>query len=130
VNQVTITPQREGEMLIDWGGGVTYLLGDVNPAYALISRGLALAADEDAVSETCGCSLNESGQGHFSGCPFWEPSDAELDALHREIAVAEIQRRGMTMYTPDLQARVAEVAKFARREMFRRGVKHGRGMSK
>ena len=50
--QVTITPKREGEMLIDWGGGVTYLLGDANPAYALISRGLALAADEDAVSET------------------------------------------------------------------------------
>lgn len=45
---ITITPKREGEVLIDFGDGTTYLLGDENEAYGLLSRALALASDEDA----------------------------------------------------------------------------------
>ena len=67
--KVTITPKREGEVSIDWEHGDTYLLGDANPAYGLIARGLALASDEDALPE-------ESAEPRYDWIDF-EPDDAD-----------------------------------------------------
>lgn len=57
-------------------------------------------------------------------------SDAELDELHRQLAIAEAKRRGLTPkdeHNGVLDEQMPDIVKSVRREMFRHGVAYGIG---